>query len=997
MYGLLLQSAADFLKGKYGEETWEKIRREANLTVNGFATHNIYSETIMVDLAMAAAKITGDTVETIMDSFGVEFVNFVGQFGYDRILKVLGRHMRDFLNGLDNLHEYLRFSYPKLKPPSFFVEDETKNGLTLTYRSRRRGYLHYVKGQIRQVGKVFYNTRVDIFVVANDFNDLTQTSHVKFRLLFDNKAYREVANHVVDNIVDSIPLRPELLFELFPFHIVFSRKMEIRSVGPGLRAVVPKAVGKNMCDLFTLERPLTSFTWEDVLHHTNNVFQLVGRTNVGQRTPDPSDGPNSGGAGSIDSSDRDDRAEGPQDSNILHLKGQMMYMTEWDCIMFLGTPIMSSLDDMFRIGLYINDLSMHDSSRDLVLAGTQQSAELKLALDQEQEKSRLLEQSMIKLDQEMQRTDALLYQMIPKPVADRLRRGVPSVETCQVFDNVTILFSDVVGFTTICSQITPMEVVSMLNAMYTQFDQLSESHSVYKVETIGDAYMAVSGAPTVTKYHALHMCDMALDMRSSMCNLLNPSNNETMKIRMGIHTGTTVAGVVGIKMPRYCLFGDTVNTASRMETSGEAMKIHISETTRRELNSYPYEVENRGSIEVKGKGLMKTYWLLGKKEILEKDLPTCPFIAIMEEEVRRRNLDEHIDSTNSRLTTDNQYAVSPLPYSPVSFKDVDDRASPTGRKLSKESTDGDALRYGTTLSPRGSRSGPPGCPFSMGLFSGSSPVDMQFKLPDHHHHMLKKNSIDVTYSSVFDDVKQANNNTYKNPATASFHGPPTMQVHIPPPTQVHVLAGQAVSGLISDGRSVRDKFESSKPSFSPPRSSAPQSRDSGISVTEPAFNNQSGLSPSHLASKNVTTSNEKDSSAVRQFVGSSPQKTPHEKQKTPFQTPPLESISPYRGRNLDSDSTIGLDSRSESVNSQQHADTPYTPQKNNEGRNLKDATGKGSLGHKVAPVPQEFEKLMQGKQVTNGAVVIKNEFGCMSGSCTDKHRTDRKSKACHIV
>ncbi|GFS20173.1 soluble guanylate cyclase 88E [Elysia marginata] len=209
-------------------------------------------------------EITGDSADSVMDSFGVEFVDFVGQFGYDRILKVLGRHMRDFLNGLDNLHEYLRFSYPKLKPPSFFVNDETKNGLTLIYRSKRRGYLHYVKGQIRQVGKVFYKTRVDIFVVANDFNPETGTTHVKFRLLFDNKAFRDLASQVVDDIVDSIPLRPELLFDLFPFHIVFSRKLDIRSLGPGLKAVLPTAVGQNLAEIFTLERPLTSFTWEDV-------------------------------------------------------------------------------------------------------------------------------------------------------------------------------------------------------------------------------------------------------------------------------------------------------------------------------------------------------------------------------------------------------------------------------------------------------------------------------------------------------------------------------------------------------------------------------------------------------------------------------------------------------------------------------------------------------------------------------------------------------------
>lgn len=86
-----------------------------------------------------------------MELLGSEFVNFVSQYGYDRILRVLGRHMRDFLNGLDNLHEYMRFSYPKLKPPSFFVEKESPNGLVLHYRSKRKGFLHYVKGQIKQV------------------------------------------------------------------------------------------------------------------------------------------------------------------------------------------------------------------------------------------------------------------------------------------------------------------------------------------------------------------------------------------------------------------------------------------------------------------------------------------------------------------------------------------------------------------------------------------------------------------------------------------------------------------------------------------------------------------------------------------------------------------------------------------------------------------------------------------------------------------------------
>ena len=203
---------------------------------------------------------------------------------------------------------------------------------------------------------------------------------------------------------------------------------------------------------------------------------------------------------------------------------------------------------MFSTGFYINDLSMHDSSRDLVLVGTQQSAELKLALDQERQKSKALEDSMKKLDVEMKRTDQLLYQMIPKKIADRLRAGEPAMNLCEVVPSCTILFSDVVGFTQTCAALNPMEVVAMLNGMYTRFDKSLESHNVYKVETIGDAYMVVSGLPERNNNHATEIIDMAFDMLNNISTLINPATNEPLKIRIGVHTGSVVAGVVGLKM-----------------------------------------------------------------------------------------------------------------------------------------------------------------------------------------------------------------------------------------------------------------------------------------------------------------------------------------------------------------------------------------------------------------------------------------------------------------
>ncbi|KAK8782279.1 hypothetical protein V5799_016380 [Amblyomma americanum] len=148
---------------------------------------------------------------------------------------------------------------------------------------------------------------------------------------------------------------------------------------------------------------------------------------------------------------------------------------------------------------------------------------------------------MRKLDIEMKRTDELLYQMIPKTVADQLRSGETSVNTCQghlallsqYFEKVTILFSDVVSFTEICSRITPMEVVSMLNSMYSLFDELTEKHGVYKVETIGDAYMVVSGAPEPEPNHSEKVCEMSLAMVKVIGDLKDPSTGESLKIRVG--------------------------------------------------------------------------------------------------------------------------------------------------------------------------------------------------------------------------------------------------------------------------------------------------------------------------------------------------------------------------------------------------------------------------------------------------------------------------------
>lgn len=228
MYGLLIENVVEFIRYKYGEDQWNKIREKSKVTEYTFVTHKMYSEKLIPRLARAVNEVTGDSAEDFMTEVGYDFVLFLGKYGYDRMLRVLGRSMSDFLNGLDNLHEYLRFSYPKMKPPSFFCTDEGANGLTLHYRSKRKGYTNYVQGQLMRVGKLFYN--LDVSVKVLEEKERGDAVSVSFKLMFDNRGYqKEKKMHSEEEKTKSIP--SSIMFDLFPFHVRFDSWMRIVGVG----------------------------------------------------------------------------------------------------------------------------------------------------------------------------------------------------------------------------------------------------------------------------------------------------------------------------------------------------------------------------------------------------------------------------------------------------------------------------------------------------------------------------------------------------------------------------------------------------------------------------------------------------------------------------------------------------------------------------------------------------------------------------------------------
>ena len=212
-------------------------------------------------------------------------------------------------------------------------------------------------------------------------------------------------------------------------------------------------------------------------------------------------------------------------------------------------------------------------------------------------------------DEALARSEGLLLNVLPKAIAERLKRE-PGV-IAEAHEEVTVLFADVVDFTPLTERTEPARVVGLLDEIFSAFDALAARHGLEKIKTIGDAYMVAAGLPEPRPDHAEAMAEMALDMVDVINQLSEPLGFD-LAIRVGIDSGPVIAGVIGRHKFIYDLWGDTVNTASRMESHGLSGRVQVSEATYRRLCDR-YEFEDRGEIELKGKGPRRAYLLVGRE------------------------------------------------------------------------------------------------------------------------------------------------------------------------------------------------------------------------------------------------------------------------------------------------------------------------------------------------------------------------------------------------
>eukprot|EP00043_Microstomoeca_roanoka_P010936 m.103362 g.103362 ORF g.103362 m.103362 type:complete len:841 (-) comp15041_c0_seq1:85-2607(-) len=650
MYGFITSATLTYVASlENGEELLKQLYAELGEDPkNNF--YKKYSDEYTQSVVQAAAKVTGKTAAEIIGGMGsIQLHNFAAQ-GYMPLVKALGRNFFECLLHLDTLHRNLVNAYPDMLAPSFRPERQGKGEpILLHYYSSRPGLWPYAYNLLKKVAQTLYgfDFEAEHYQKKDEGKD-----HDIFKLYVPEEAFAgedfDENQHQAALANAKLSADPLLFDELFPWHVQIDRKMRVLSMGSSLqkRFKDQRLEKLFLYEVFKLTQPnVPQKTFETLLHFNHDAFVAIVRDEQyhmkkeekqlaklrqrahehGWEEDDESLLRRTVSCSSIDGEDFITQAV-----DYLYIKGEIIYLEKNDTMLLAGVPQFSKPEEMYLRGLSLADIPIHSNGREILFSTAHQAATVSIAAELEQTSSDLTKAQQ-QVENEKKRVQELLHSILPKQVAQSLSEGhIPPAER---FQAVTILFSDVPAFARIVGSVKPAKVMHFLNDLFSRFDALCEKYDVYKVETIGDSYMVASGIPEYVPDHADRMARLALEMMEQARQVKSPIDGSEITIRIGMHSGSIMAGVVGKTRPRYCLFGDTVNVASRMESTSVAGMIQYSASTMSELHAVKSTAtwRRRGDIPVKGKGLMETFFLTGydtEDPLLvpsEEDLDTSKF------------------------------------------------------------------------------------------------------------------------------------------------------------------------------------------------------------------------------------------------------------------------------------------------------------------------------------------------------------------------------------
>jgi guanylate cyclase soluble subunit alpha len=449
---------------------------------------------------------------------------------------------------LDGVYDVLKLQEEDFTDTGFVCAGEGE----LIFTSERPVIAWLLLGSLQALCKVLFDLTPKIIMEPLD-GDVQ-----RYVYIFSEEDEEEVAS--VEDSLDlqrstsgGLSMSNATFCKAFPWHFIMDQNLELLQIGKGFSKLFKNYMAPTdrlATKYFRFKRPLgLSLNFREIARRTNTPFLISLRAPPGRP---------------------EFFAKG------LEIKGQMVFCPESNTLLFMGSPFLDGLEGLTCNGLFISDIPLHDATREVILVGEQARAQDGLRRRMDKLKNSI-EEGNAAVTKERKKNVSLLQLIFPAEIAERLWLG--DTIDAKTYPDVTMLFSDIVGFTSICSTATPFMVISMLEGLYKVFDELCGFFDVYKVETIGDAYCVASGLHRASIYDAHKVAWMALRMIET-CASHSTHDGRHINMRIGLHTGTALAGVVGRKMPRYCLFGHNVTIANKFESGGEACRINISPSTK---------------------------------------------------------------------------------------------------------------------------------------------------------------------------------------------------------------------------------------------------------------------------------------------------------------------------------------------------------------------------------------------------------------------------------
>ncbi|KAH8232533.1 hypothetical protein KR032_008794 [Drosophila birchii] len=557
-----LNTAVTSLIAKY-RQNWPNIHK-LKLDPQTFKSCANYD--YLADIQELLLKMDEASASEILVLLGEELITCCCTGIIERAFRCLGTDLQEFLGSLDGVYDVLKLQEEDVTDTGFVCAGEGE----LIFTSERPVIAWLLLGSLKALTRMLY--KVDVNIKIEPVEGDARRYRYLFSLVKDNaqtmlmgrptlvsKTIPETVQRSNSSNASDLQMNSSSFCKMFPWHFIMNEQLELVQLGRGFSKLYKPYLADFGCQAstyFDFKRPKgLTMKFRDIVRRTYTPF-LIGLNSP----PGVSDFPAIG----------------------LEIKGQMVHCPESNSLLFIGSPFLDGLDGLTCNGLFISDIPLHDATREVILVGEQARAQDGLRRRMDKLKSSI-EEANSAVTKERKKNVSLLHLIFPAEIAEKLWLG--SSIDAKTYPDVTILFSDIVGFTSICSRATPFMVISMLEGLYKDFDEFCDFFDVYKVETIGDAYCVASGLHRASIYDAHKVAWMALKMIDA-CSKHITHDGEQIKMRIGLHTGTVLAGVVGRKMPRYCLFGHSVTIANKFESGSEALKINVSPTTKEWLTKH---------------------------------------------------------------------------------------------------------------------------------------------------------------------------------------------------------------------------------------------------------------------------------------------------------------------------------------------------------------------------------------------------------------------------